>query len=139
MRADGEISGVETGVPVLRLHVLRFAFLLNALFLGANVIVGYRGHSGPWESGSTVAYSLWGTLALLSAVGLRYPVRMLPALLVQFTYKAFWIALFHLPGIAPAAAGLAPVMIGGVIVDLVVIPWGYVLHAFALDPPERWR
>jgi hypothetical protein len=125
-------------LTLFRVSLLRIAFFLNLVFLGMNFVTGYRNHSGPWESGTTVAYSLWGTLAVLSAFGLRQPTRMVPVLLVQFTYKLIWVALFYLPGNAPAASGLAPVMFAGLVGDLVIIPWPHVLRTVILAPSERW-
>jgi len=130
---------VDNELSVFRISLLRTAFFLNCAFLGINFITGYRNHTGVWESGSTVAYSLWGTLAVLSVFGLRQPTRMVPALLVQFTYKLIWIALFYLPGIAPAASNLAPVMLGGIVADLLVIPWPYVFRSLVFAPSERWK
>jgi hypothetical protein len=79
-------------------------------------------------------------LAVLSGVfGVRHPVKMVPLLLAQFTYKLIWILAFLWPGIAPAARGLSPVMIGGLIADVLFIPWPYVVRAYIAAPAERWR
>jgi hypothetical protein len=125
---------------LLRINAIRVAFFLNFAFLGFNFVTDYRHHPDPWQSGTTVAFSLWGMLAVLSAAfGLRHPLKMVPLLLAQLTYKVIWILAFYLPGIAPAAAGLAPIMIAGVIADVIFIPWSYVFGAYVLAPSERWR
>jgi hypothetical protein len=96
---------------------------------------------GPWDG---VAYSFWGALALLAAVGLRYPLQMVPVLLMQMAYKAIWLLAVALPlwladaPFDPLMASFVWAMAVGVALDLIVIPWGYVLAHYVRKPGDRW-
>ena len=107
----------------LRTNVLRVAFFLNFVVLGLFVLRALMGRAEPWEPVRGVAYSFWGALALLSALGVRYPLSMVPLLLMQLVYKSIWLAAIY-PR-AAGDAGLLPIMVAGVIGDLIVMPWPY--------------
>jgi hypothetical protein len=87
-----------------------------------------------------VAFSFWAALALLMGLGIRYPLQMLPVLLMQLLYKSVWLVAVALP---LAAAGrsteLTKTFLFGVIGDLLVIPWGYVLRNYVRRPADRWK
>jgi hypothetical protein len=97
-----------------------------------------------------VAFSFWGALAALSGLGLRYPLAMVPVLLLQLSYKLCWLVALWLPlqfaGPADGASiswdigglDLRVVFIGGAVMDLVVIPWPYVVARFVRAHGDRW-
>jgi hypothetical protein len=107
----------------IHLRVLRAVFLLNGIVLGVFVLRALFGRS-EWDAVRGVAYSFWAAWALLSLVGVRYPLSMVPVLLMQFVYKAVWLGAIY-PR-ASSDAGLLPIMVAGLIGDLVVIPWTFV-------------
>ncbi len=124
----------------LRRYLLRAVYFLNFALLGLDVwpqvLRGAPG-SSPVES---IATSWWATLSLLSVLGLRYPVKMLPLLLAQFTYKVVWLAAFALPQWSTLSDNsLTRAMLIGLVIDLIVIPWFYVWRHFLREPAERWR
>ena len=57
-------------------------------------------------------------------------------LLMQFVYKTIWLLAIYLPASTDAASSLLPVMVAGVLVDAVVIPWGGDLRR--TDPARRY-
>lgn len=67
-------------VSLIRLYVLRGMYLLNCVLLGAGVWVAFIRRQEPWDSVSGVAFCFWAALAGLSALGIRYPLAMLPLL-----------------------------------------------------------
>src|SRR3990172_6140188 len=85
--ADGEVS-------LLRLYVLRATYLLLAVGLGQMILPELIGHE-PMAHG--VVPSLLGGVWLLSFVGLRYPLQMLPLLMFEFAWKAIWLLAYGLP------------------------------------------
>ncbi len=124
----------------LRLYLMRMLYLLNFLMLGSSVWPDIIGHAGAWDPVKGVAFSFWGALSALSVLGLRHPLRMVPLLLLQLSYKAVWSLAVALPQwSAVRSQGLTGAMVGGIVVDLIVIPWPYVLAKFVKEPGDRWR
>jgi hypothetical protein len=131
-------TNTSAELSTLRTSLMRLVFLGNFLYVGFFATRGLVTHAGPWESGSSVAHSFWAALALLSALGIRHPVRMTPVLLMQLVYKLIWLLAIYLPASPNTPMPLAPVMISGAIVDLLVIPWPYVWAAYFTAPPDAW-
>jgi hypothetical protein len=132
----------EVSLP--RLYVLRAVYLLILVERSIRVLpalVSPATPLGPWDG---VAYSFWGALALLAALGLRYPLQMLPVLLIQMAYKTIWLLAVALP-LWLAGVRFDPMMVSftwamaiGVALDLIVIPWGYVFANYLGRPGDRW-
>ena len=126
-------------LSIFRLYLMRLLFLLNFVMLGADVWPQLIHHPGPWDPVRGVAVSFWAALSTLSLLGIRYPVKMLPVLLMQLAYKSIWLIAVYLPMGNDGGTGLTRVMTGGVIVDLAVIPWPYVFAAYVKACGDRWR
>jgi hypothetical protein len=126
-------------VSTLRLYVMRFLYVGNFVFLGLSVWPAIINHAGPWDPVKGVAFSFWAALSALSGLGIRYPLKMLPVLLLQLLYKSIWLIAVALPQ-WPAfrSEELTRVMLGGVVVDLIVIPWPYVLANYVRARGDRW-
>jgi hypothetical protein len=129
---------VRDEVSTVRLSLMRLVFLLNFVFLTLDVVPQMIHLAGRWDPLRGVAFSCWLTLALLGALGIRYPLKMVPILLFQCVYKTIWLLAIYLPGTA-TATGLLPIMLGGVVVDVAVIPWSYVVSTFVRAPGDRWK
>jgi hypothetical protein len=87
-----------------------------------------------------VGFSFWAALAVLSALGIRYPLAMLPLLFMQLFYKAFWLMAVCLPLRADGrSSGLTQGMLIGIVLDIVVIPWAYVFAHYVEKRGDRWR
>ena len=132
-------------VSQLRLNVLRAYYLLIVLERGYRLIARLAGGGeplGPWDG---TAYAFWGGLALLALLGLRYPLQMLPLLLLHLAYKTIWLLIVALPLCLAGAAFDATTtaftwaMAVGVLLDLLIIPWGYVIANYVRHPGEPWR
>ena len=135
----GSVS-VSQQVSTIRLYILRAVYLLNFLGLGATVWPAIVRHEGPWDPYHGVAYSFWAALSLLMGLGIRYPLKMLPLLLIQLAYKSIWLAAIKLPTwLAGQPLGLTEPMLFGVIVDAAVIPWAHVLTAYVRSAGDSWR
>lgn len=121
-----------TDVTSLRLWVMRAMYLVMAAGIGATVwpAIVTRGATAPHMTG--VAWALIGTIGLLSIAGFRYPLKMIPLLFVELTWKAIWLAAFALPHWQSGTLDKAmrdtmiEVSLGAVL--LIVIPWRYVLE-----------
>ena len=126
-------------VSTLRLYLMRALYLLN-FALGAFVwpdIIKHRGLSDPLQA---VAISFWAALFTLSGLGIRYPLKMLPLLFMQLFYKSLWLIAVALPlWLAGRSTDLTDGMVIGVVLDLIVIPWPYVLATYVKERGDRWR
>jgi hypothetical protein len=124
----------------LRLYLMRLVYLLNFVLLGSDVWPTLFKHHGTWDPLKGVAFSFWAALSALSVLGLRYPLKMLPLLLLQLVYKLVWLIAVALPTwSALRSTDLTQAMVIGVVVDLVGIPWPYVLTNYVKERGDRWR
>jgi hypothetical protein len=124
----------------LRLYLLRFAYLGNFVGLGLTVWPEIINHPGAWDPVKGAAFSFWAALSALSGLGIRYPLKMLPLLFLQLLYKSIWLLAVYLPlRSAGHSTGLTKGMVLGAVMDLIVIPWPYVLAHYVKPRGDRWR
>ena len=132
--AEGEVS-------LLRLYVLRAAYLLLVIGLGAMIVPPVINHE---VTARGVIPSLLFGVWVLAFIGLRYPLRMLPLLIFELAWKTVWLLAFGLPqwssGQLPPTFAEDMFNIGfGVMLMPIVIPWGYVWRRYVKAPGDRWR
>jgi len=126
------------GVSTLRLHLMRLLFAGTFLFVGTNAWKRILTHEGPWDPLHGVAFSFWAAYSVLMLLGLRYPLKFLPLLLLQLFYKLVWLAAVALPLWSAnqlrgsAASGMATIFAVAALVDLLVVPWRYALRSYLL-------
>jgi hypothetical protein len=82
-------------------------------------------------------------MALLAALGIRYPLQMLPLLLFELVWKALWLISVALPlwsahQINAQMAEAINATLMGVIVPI-IIPWPYVYANYIKKPGDRWK
>jgi hypothetical protein len=132
-----------TEVSPLRLWVMRAMYLVMAAGIGLTIwpLILSHGDTVPRRTG--VAWALLGTIGLLTLLGLRYPLRMLPLLLFELTWKVIWLAAFWLPrrldGTLDAAMRETAFETALGAILLLVIPWRYVWANYVRAPAEPWR
>ena len=133
-----------TELPLYRLYVLRASYLLIGLAQGSRTWSAILHHTRPWDFWHGVGMSFLGALTLLCLLGVRYPVRMMPLLIFEFTWKLIWVLAAWLPpylghtldpDIADSFSGIFPAL---VIVPL-VLPLGYLWKTYVITPGDRWR
>ena len=131
---------VEDGVSLTRLYVLRAMYLLIVIGGGIAFLPQLFNHE-PAARG--VIASMLGGLWLLSCLGLRYPLRMLPILLFELAWKALWLLDYGVPqwraGIQTPQFTEDFRSIGLGLILIPTIPWGYVFRHYLKRPSERWR
>jgi hypothetical protein len=86
-----------------------------------------------------VAGSVYVSFGILSILGLRSPLKFLPVLLMQLSYKSIWCVTVFLPLLLAGKLHLygvlfAVVFASYIIGDLIAIPFSYV---FGKGEPER--
>ena len=131
-------------ISAVRIYALRAVYLLN-LAGGAWMFWPALLHpSRPLDLFEGFAFSFWAGLTTLMGLGLRYPLRMLPLLLLQLFYKTVWLLAVALPLWSAGrwdarATSSTRTFVAAVAADLLVIPWAYVVEQYVRQPGERWK
>ena len=145
---DPKIGRATLGVSLPRLYLLRFGYLLIAVGLALTKWPLILDHlifnpGVPWPLMDGVVTCMLVALSLLSLLGLRYPLQMLPILLFELAWKFIWVGVVVLP--LWTADQLDPETVEVfcsclvVLIVLAVIPWRYVVAEYAKKPGDRWR
>lgn len=131
-------------VSTFRLYLLRAGYLVIAVGL---VIMIWPGIIRPPENlshMSAVVRSVLGAVSLLAVLGIRYPLKMLPVLFFELLWKSIWVLAFGLrlwsaDKLDAATKQTLNDCIFGIILVLVVTPWGYVLKHYLKAPGDQWH
>ena len=130
-------------VSPIRLWVMRAMYLIMAAGLGLTIWPLIISHDPELPRMTGVVFALLGTIGLLSLLGLRYPVQMIPLLLFELTWKAIWLVAFALPrwldGTLDEAMRSTVFDTSPAIVLLVVIPWRYVYAHYVVKSGDPWN
>jgi hypothetical protein len=126
-------------VGTVRLYAMRIVFLLTFIGLAPSAWEQVLSPSEVLLPFDGVAISFWAALSLLAVMGVFYPLRMLPLLLLQVLYKAVWLLSIGLPlwlqgPLEDSARELIFANAFGVVLDVLVIPWLYVARNY-FDKP----
>ena len=134
----------RTMVSTFRLYFLRAGYLMVSVFLITQIWPALIRHAGTSTLMTGVARCLMAAMAPLMLLGLRYPLKMLPILLFEFTWKLIWVAVIGLP--LWFAHRLDPDMWEtfkacgmGVVLFPFMIPWRYVFANYVKARGDRWR
>ena len=131
-----------TGVSKFRFYLMKFYFVLIIVLLGIEVWTEIFTHKGMWEPLPAVAFSFWGAFSVLAILGVLQPLKMIPLLLMQFSYKLIWLIIAAYPlwsanQLKGFSSELTTTNLMGIIIDLLVIPWPYVLKNYILIPKNK--
>ena len=128
---------------ILRLNLLRLGYAFIAGGLGMQIWPQILDPGYSWELQRSVVVSMLGAMGLMSLLGLRYPLRMLPVLFFEIAWKAIWLPRVALPALAAGTMdeAMAAIAVNCTVVVLVaaVVPWDYVVARFVAARGEPWR
>jgi hypothetical protein len=132
-----------TDVSTTRLYLLRGMYALICFGLGSIIWPRIVAHA-PWDLMEGVAFSLLGALSALAALGIRYPLQMLPLLLFELLWKAIWLLAVALPlaRVGPLdqeTLGTTMECLMGIVLVPLVVPWRFVFDHYVRKPGDRWR
>jgi hypothetical protein len=90
------------------------------------------------------ARALLAALGLMAALGIRYPVQMLPIMLFELSWKLLWLAFIGLPlwlgdGLDPANEETFVSVTVGIPLVLIVLPYRYLLDNYVNRCGDPWR
>ncbi|GAA4270955.1 hypothetical protein U6A24_03560 [Aquimarina gracilis] len=114
---------------------MKFVYLLTFVALGYDVWSEIINPSEVWGGYDGVVYSFWAAYAALMGLGIRYPLKMLPLLLLQLFYKSVWLLGIYLPlsmqgQLDTASEGFLMPFAIAIPLDLIAIPWRYVYRNY---------
>lgn len=130
------------GISTLRLNALRGGYLLLVVGIGAGMWPVLLRDGPRLDTMHGAALSMLCAVGLLAVLGLRHPLRMLPLLMFEMTWKTIWTLRIALPLWASdrldahVVATLAACAVA--LVFPFIIPWGYVLDAYIRAPADEW-
>src|SRR5580704_18131261 len=128
-------------VSLARLFMLRVAYLIMAAGLAVFIWPRVFDHSPAFAITSGGRCALLAGLGAVAALGLRYPLQMLPVLLFELTWKTIYLIAFALPLWsahqinAAAAEDIKAVLV--VVIFIPLIPWRYVFANYVLKRGDR--
>ncbi len=132
-------------VSKYQIYALRAMYLLVvfglALTLWPSVFTAEKPFAS-WSSAQTVQTSMMGAFWLLCALGIRYPLQMLPILMWELIWKTIWLVTVPLPLFLNGTFDdkLMPnvIAIGMVVLVYLVMPWSYVWQHYVKQPGTPW-
>lgn len=134
-------------VSLFRLYLLRALYLLIVVGLGIvqwPVVIDQIIHQEKsWELMDGVVACMLTSFSVLSILGLRYPLQMLPLLLWELGWKSIWLIVVALPlwtaGQMDESTWETASACLLVVIFPFIIPWRYVLTNYVKKRGERWR
>ena len=130
-------------VVLWRINAMRFVFLLMALIMGTVVWQQLLFESADWPVMRGLAKSMLAALALMSLLGVRYPLQMLPLMLYEIAWKTIWIVLIAgrawLAGKWNADIDRLFYDCIGIAIAYFIVPWRYVWARYFAQPMEPLR
>lgn len=131
-------------VAMWRINAMRVLFLLMAVVMGGMFVwPQLLFESADWDVMRGLAKSMLAALALLSLIGVRYPLQMLPLMLYEITWKTIWIVLIAgrawMAGKWNADIGSLFTDCIGIVIAFFIVPWRYVWVRYFALPMEPLR
>lgn len=130
-------------ISTFRLYLLRATYLLLVVGLGWDVWPLLLTSTHGVDHMRGVVWSMLGAVCLLAAIGLRYPLQMLPLLLFELVWKSIWVLLIGIPLWSAGQLSGATLdtwydCILGLVIFPLAIPWGYAFARYVRQPGDRW-
>jgi hypothetical protein len=138
----GTVTQSHGVVPAWRLHLLRAMYALVVVGLATVVWPQFFGRTQPWPLAVGVKSCMMVSFSLLSLLGLRYPLQMLPILLWELLWKLVWFGAIAAPlwlsGRMDEGTVATAIECSVVVLIALAIPWRYVVDHYLRKPGERW-
>lgn len=131
-------------VSTFRLYLLRATYVLIVVGLGLTIWPGLIHHAIAGDPKPGATPSLLGAVCVLAAVGIRYPLQMLPLLLFELVWKSIWLIAVAFPlwsahQLDADTWETVNACLMGWVIFPIVIPWPYVLANYVRMSGDRWK
>ena len=141
MSEGNAVPAPDPGVSRARLTILRALYAFIVVGLALVVWPAYLAQLPAPAHYHGIVMTMLAAFSILCALGLRYPLQMLPILLWELLWKAMWLLLVALPrwmaGTMDPATAATAFDCAALVLVLVGVPWRYVLRNYAMKPAER--
>ena len=122
-----------------RLIALRGFYLLVCVGFGSSIWPSIFAPASLWGPVEGVTWSFYAAFSALCFLGVLHPLKLLPLLLIQFAYKSIWLVavglrLWRADAIDALAMEFVYACAIGAAIDLLLIPWPYVLREYVRAP-----
>lgn len=126
---------MKVEVGKFRLALLRGMYILIVVGLALSIWPGIFTNSGRVADSHTVVSSFLAAVSILAAVGVFYPLKLLPILFFELIWKSLWLLVFALPmhlgeGLDDYAKGNLFAVIVGIVLTAIAVPWCYVFKCY---------
>jgi hypothetical protein len=140
--SEGRGAQPSGQLSLWQLNLLRVGYLVMGVGLAVTKWPLLFDHE-PWGLAEGTKECLLMAMSVLALLGIRYPLRMLPILLFEVSWKLLWLGVVALPlwsdnqleGATRTQAGA----VLWVVIILAVIPWRHVLAQYVMARGEPWR
>lgn len=134
-------------VSLFRLYLLRALYLFIVVGLAIvrwpDVIDQIIHQENSWELKEGVVICMLTAFSVLSILGLRYPLQMIPLLLWELVWKLIWLMVVALPlwsaGQMDESTWATAYNCLYVAILPFVIPWRFVFTHYVKKRGDRWR
>lgn len=127
----------------LRLNLLRFLYGFTAIGLALVVWPGVINHPLAPLTSSASVHSLLAGIGAMAALGLRYPMKMLPILLFEMLWKLIYLGFYALPLWTADEVdqdsweNIRDCLF--IVIFIPLFPWRYVLATYVTQKGEAWK
>jgi hypothetical protein len=131
-----------TEISTLRLTLLRAGYLLLVVGLGLTIWPSILDPAHSWSLMGGVVASMLGAMSALAVIGLRHPLKMLPLLFFEMTWKTIWLLRVALPlwSAGRLDADTTETVYECLLIAVFpfLIPWRYVFQTYVRKQGEPW-
>jgi len=143
IRSDMSSHAALHELSLFRLYTLRLAYFVMAAGLGTFIWPTVIHHSNELAIRKGAELALLAGLGATAALGLRYPVKMLPILLFEMIWKVIYLVAFAWPlwsahQVTPAVAENIKA-VAMVVIFVPLIPWRYAFAQYVMRSGDRWK
>lgn len=119
----------------INIYLLRVLYFLMFFFLGRDAWTHILNADGSWSPTEAVAWCVWASYAVLSAIGMFRPLKMLPIVMLEILYKVLWLALVAYPlwstnRLSGSPAERETYIFLMVVLPIVAMPWKYAFETY---------
>ena len=151
LTADGTVEAAQARtdasqpLPTWRVNIMRIGYAVMGVgiaFLKWPLFF-QNGGVGALPVFEGVVAALLTAMGLLAFLGLRYPLQMLPLLVLETLWKLIWLAAVGVPGLMAGDMSEQMSTVFGsvmlVVLILAVTPWDYAWKRYVRAPGAAWR